>query len=317
MLEVQKEHLYCQINGSVFDRSEEHETTQLEYTDVCSTTMCEYCCTSPIAILIILVIISSIVMIRHIYKADNASHGAGAMFRYIGMCNVSLCIFAPIYSIVEKAHAPNSIQWFASTASVIANFLHLGFNVSLAYERLQVIKHPMEYFSAEVKKKLERKLSLIVITSSLIIGFSCSTLRFIFKNISFKFIPLAASRILAYITLCVLYFKLYVAIKEQNQEVAPQSNETGQPTNNNNNNEMMARRKKQLEHAKRFFIGITSSYFVLNLPTMITFFLVEEWPVCNTIKGILFTTSNAFLLFNMLFDTMWYFYMDRRARRSS
>ena len=102
-------------------------------------------------------------------------------------------------------------------------------------------------------------------------------------------------------------------MKEHNQAVEPQSNETEQPVKKNN--EMIARRKKQLEHAKRFFIGITSSYFVLNLPTMITFFLIEESPVCNTIKGILFTASNVLSLFNMLFDTMWYFYMDRRAKR--
>ena len=236
------------------------------------------------------------------------------MFKYIGMCNVSFGIFAFIYSIVETVSAPLSIQWFTSTATVVSNFLHLGFNVSLAFERLQVIKHPMEYISVGAKNKLEKKLLLIVITSSLIIGFSCSTLRYVFSNVLIQSIPVAASRIIAYITLCVLYVKLYFAMKEHNQAVRPQSNETEQPTNNNNN-EMIARRKKQLEHAKRFFIGITSSYFVLNLPTMIMFFLIEESPVCNTIKGILFTASNALSLFNMLFDTMWYFYMDRRAKR--
>ena len=275
--------------------------------------MVYYYCVVPFAILTLLVIISNLIMIRHIYKANAASQGPGFMFKHIGMCNVSFGVFAFIHSIVQRVSAPLPIRWFTSTATVVSSFLHLGVNVSLAFERLQVIKHPMEYFSAGAKKKLEKKLSLIVFTSSLIIGSSCSTLGYIFKNISFHSIPLAGSRIIAYITLCVLYFKLYFAIKEQNQAVEPQSNETEQPTNNNN--EMITRRKKQLEHAKRFFIGITSSYFALNLPTMIIFFFIEEWLVCNTIKGILFNISNALSLFNMLFDTIWYFYMDRRAKR--
>ena len=272
--------------------------------------MVYYYCVVPFAILILLVIILNLIMIRHIYKANTASHGAGFMFKYIGICNVSFASFASIHSIVERASAPLPIRWFTSTATVVSSFLHLGVNVSLAFERLQVIKHPMEYFSAGAKKKLEKKLLLIVITSSLIIGFSCSTLRYVFKNVLIQSIPMAASRIIAYITLCVLYAKLYFAMKEHNQAVEPQLTETEQPTNKNNN-EMIARRKKQLEHAKRFFIGITSSYFVLNLPTIITFFFIEEWPMCNTKEGIIFTASNVLSLFNMLFDTMWYFYMDR------
>ena len=253
-------------------------------------------------------------MIRHIYKSNNASHGAGFMFKFVGMSNVAFLIFTLIHSIVRTVVVSVPIEWFASTASVVSNFLHLGFNVSLAYERLQVIKHPMEYFSAEVKKRLEKKLLKIVCMSSLIIGLSCSTLRYIFKNIMFQYIPLAASRSITYVTLCVLYTKLYYAMKEQNQAVKPNSNETEQPANSNN--EMTVRRKKQLEHAKRFFTGITCSFFALNLPITMTLFFIEEWPACNTIKGIFFTTSGALSFFNMLFDTIWYFYMDRRARKS-
>ena len=145
---------------------------------------------------------------------------------------------------MEIVPAPLAMQWFASTASATSSFLNLGFNVSLAFERLQAIKHPMEYFSAEVKKKLEKKLSLIVITSSLIIGFSCSTFRYVLKNLLIQSIPLAASRIIAYITLCVLYVKLYFAMKEHNQAVEPQPNEAEQPANNNN--EMIARHKNNL-----------------------------------------------------------------------
>ena len=276
--------------------------------------MDKYYCILPIAILISLVIVANLIMIRHIYKSNNASHGAGFMFKFVGISNVAFAIFTLIHSIVRTVVISVPIEWLASTAAVVSNFLHLGFNVSLAYERLQVIKHPMEYFSAEVKKKLEKKLLLIVCMSSMIIGCSCITLRYIFKNIMFQHIPLAASRIITYVTLCVLYTKLYYAMKEQNQAVAPQPNETEQPANSNN--EMIARRKKQLEHSKRFFLGITSSFFVSNLPFMMTLFFIEEWPACNTIKGIFFAISGALSLFNMLFDTIWYFYMDRRARKS-
>ena len=170
--------------------------------------MVYYYCVVPITILTFLVIISNLIMIKHIYKTNIASHGPSFMFRYMGMCNVSFGIFGFIHSIVQRVSAPLPIRWFTSTATVVSSFLHLGVNVSLAFERLQVIKHPMQYISEGAKKKLEKKLLLIVITSSLIIGFSCSTLRYIFSNVLIQSIPVAASRIIAYITLCVLYVKL-------------------------------------------------------------------------------------------------------------
>ena len=171
----------------------------------------------------------------------------------------------------------------------------------------------MEYHTTKAKKNLERKLSLTVSILSVVIGASSSVLRFLFKNVFIISMPLAALRAVGYVTLCLLYYKLYLAMKVQNRAIAPSSNERGQPQNIHN--EMMTRRKRNLGTRKMFFIGITMSYFILNLPTIVVFFMVADIPHCTTSKGVLSTVSIAFSLCNMIFDAIWYFYMNKHSQR--
>ena len=164
-----------------------------------------------------------------------------------------------------------------------------------------------------VSWELERKLSIIVVIFSTIIGSSSSTLRFTLGNMMFKLIPLATARILYYIALCVIYVKLYFAIKSHNNKIAT-STKQGEPSAVDN--KIIERRQKALNHAKMFFTGITSSFFISNLPTMIIFLTVDQAPICNTVEGILVTISINLSLIGMAFDAAWYFYMKRRSARS-
>ena len=272
-----------------------------------------YYCVSPLLILVLLVIISNLLLIRRIYKTNTSPNGAGLILKLIGLSNIAYATFICIRSAVKTISAPAPVLWFTSTASVVTSYLHLGFNVSLAFERFQVVSHPMEYHTTKAKKILERKLSLMVSILSMITGVSSSVLRFLFKNILIISMPLAALRAVGYITLCLLYYKLYLAMKAQNQAIAPSSNERCQPSNSNN--EVIRRRQRYLGKRKKFFIGITTSFFVLNLPTMVVFFMVTDIPHCTTPKGILSTVSIALSLFNMIFDSVWYFYVDKNSQR--
>ena len=209
---------------------------------------------------------------------------------------------------------PFPFQWVFSIGTLISSFLHLGYNVSLAFLRLRVVNSPLEYRTAEAKKKLEKKVSIIASTSSLIIGFSCSLVRVLLKNVTVLYVILSASRILAYILLCILYLKLYAAMKSQSQAIADRSIEQG--AQSACNDEVITRRNQMLEHSKKFFIGITSSFFVLNLPGIIMPVFTTENQPCNSAKGIIVIIFFCLSLFNMVFDAIWYFYTDRRTRRS-
>ena len=252
-------------------------------------------------------------MVIQIYKNENQSFGAGRMFTLIGVSNVA-CAFIMFIRVFLTANTPFPILCFFTTCTIVS-FLHqLGFNVSLAYERLQVVKNGLAYHTSDAKKKLERKLSICVVISSTIIGVSSSTLRYTMGNMIFQLIPIATTRILGYIALCVFYVNLYFAMKSQNQAIAPTSAEQGQPSIRNN--DVIARRQKRLKHAKMFFIGITSSFFISNLATMIIFLAIDKTTPCHTVEGILSTISASLSLLGMAFDPAWYFYMKRRSGRS-
>ena len=252
-------------------------------------------------------------MVIHIFKTSNNSFGSGFMFKRIGISNAALSVSLCIASLSRVVDIPMPLVWFFSISTLISSFLQLGFNVSLAFERLQVIRNQMEYHSAEAKRKLQKKTSIVVLVASFIIGFACSLTRFVFNNIYLFFVPLSVSRVAGYIALCVIYIRLYFSLKYQNQAIASKSIEQGVPSTLSS--KLAARREKQLEHSRKFFIGITSSFFVLNLPTMLMTFMSIAFPPCHTLQGIYVTISICLSLFNMVFDVLLYTYMHRRSRR--
>ena len=270
-------------------------------------------CSLSIAAISILTAAPNIYMVTQIYKNEDQSIGAGRMFTLIGVSNVACALVMCIQAFMT-VNTPFPVICFVSTCTIVS-FLHqLGFNVSMAYERLQVVKNGLAYHTSDAKKQLERKLSIRVFVLSMLIGILSSTLRFTLGNVIFLAIPLATTRILGYIALCIIYVKLYFAIKAQNRTIAPTTVEQGPPSIRNN--DVIARRQKRLKHTKMFFIGITSSFFISNLTTMITFLAIDKTPVCNSVEGIVSTISVSLLLFGMAFDPMWYFYMKRRSTRS-
>ena len=270
-------------------------------------------CYFLLASLAIIAVSTNAAMVIHICKCGSSTNRANYMFKLIAVSNATYSICLCIQAALTKADVPLALVCFISTLTITSFHLQFGFNVSLALERYLFIANAVKYHSEEAKKRLEKRLSIVVFTLSFIIGINFSMLRFLLKNILFLTIPMAVSRIIGNISLCILYFKLYVAMKSQNQSIVGISPEQGAPPISNN--EMMARRMKHVEHSKRFFIGITSTFFVLNLPMMILFFITSDSLPCNTMRGILALLCVCLSLFNMVFDSIWYFYMNRRSKR--
>ena len=259
-----------------------------------------------------LVLLSNIYMVVHISRPKNPSFGAGLLFRLIGLSN-SACGIVLIINIYIKMNKLIVVFSYTQTVLVVSFLFQLGFNVSLAFERLQVVKNGIEYHTSAAKRRLEKKLALCVVSLSLLIGILCFSLRVIFNNLKFLLIPFAFSRILGYSILCMLYVKLFFAMRSQNQAIAPTNPQHGEPSITNN--EMIKRRRKRLQHSKMFFIGITSSFIVCYLPIMLVTIILGDLPDCNSVNGILVTTAVCFSLAGMVFDSIWYFYMNRRSRR--
>ena len=271
-----------------------------------------YSCFIAVSFFSILATISNIYMVKHIFSSNIQSFGAGFTFKFIGIANAVCAISISIHKLEDvKELLPVFVT--ASIAVVLSHNCQLGFNISLAYERLRIIKHANKYHTKESKKRLEKKLMLCVTSLSVLLAVLSSTLRFIWDKAMYLLIPLAVSRILGYIILCILYIKVYYAMKSQDLTIAPDSARQGEPSTSSN--EMNIKRRERLQHSKMFFIGITTSFLICNLPNMIVLFFVDNLPLCNTLKGALVTASICLSSCGMVFDALWYFYMDRRSKR--
>ena len=270
----------------------------------------EFYCMSPLMVLSGLAILLNLVMTVHLYQAENPCVGVGLLFKLIGICNVACGVFISFRVVLKAVSTPLPLKWFVSAALMTSLCLQLCINVSLAFARLQVVKDPMTYRTREAKKSLEKKLSIAASLLSLIIGTSCSAMRFYFKKPAFNVIPLAVLRIIAYLSLCILYCKLYFSMKRQAQAIEPNINEPGQRSSN----EVVKRRRKQLKHKRKFFIGITSSFFVLNLPSIIVYFTTDELPPCTSVQRMIYIVPIGLSFFNMIFDVLWYVYMYKRSK---
>ena len=273
----------------------------------------EVYCAIPLSVLTIVATIANLSMVIHSLKSNSSSFMVSLVFKLIGMSNVacSVCFFILwiAYLLNSKLH----VLWVISVALTISMLLQLGFNLSLAFLRYQVVINPLDYFTSESKLLLEKKLCIAVFAGTLLLCFVCTMVRFLFSNVRFFTILIAISRIIGFILLCIFYVKLYFAMRSQNQAIAANIAEQGQSTTSNK--ELITRRKKQLRHTKRFFIGIITSFFVLNLPSMVMFFIVNRSPKCKTLQGWFTIISTGLSCVNMVFDAIWYFYMERRSRR--
>ena len=249
----------------------------------------------------------------HITKANNPTLGAGFVFRRIGASNGAFSLLISVLSLTGIVKIPTALLGILSGLMNILFLLQLGFNVSLAFMRLKVVGNPLEYHTSEAKRNLEKKISIVVLTSSFILGFSCSLLRFLFQENLITYMLRSVSRVLACVLLCVFYVKLYFVMKSQSGNIAPATAEQGEPSCSNE--EIAVKRKKQLAHSSKFFIGITTSFFVLNLPGMMSFYIMEELQASDSLRSNFFVLSLCLSLLNMVFDAFWYFYMERRSRR--
>ena len=203
-------------------------------------------CTIPLIVLTIVATATNVSMVIHIFKTSTSLFGPGFMFKLIGISNAACGTFFIIQGMANNLRMASSVALILSTAITITCFLQLGFNVSLAFERYQISVHTMEYFASDAKRKLEIKLSIAVLAFSLLLGILCAALSVLFHRLWYMSIPIAISRIIGYVLLCILYVKLYVSIRSQNLAVTACSAEEALPPIANE--EVTTRRRKQLQH---------------------------------------------------------------------
>ena len=140
-------------------------------------------CATPMAILNTVATVANLSMVIHIFKANNSPFAASLIFQLIGLSNAACGIMLSLRWMMEAIGIRSSpLLSILSGALVISLFLQLGFNVSLAFLRYQVVINALGYFTSESKRRLERRLSLAVFASLLIVGVICAVMRLLFNN---------------------------------------------------------------------------------------------------------------------------------------
>ena len=270
-------------------------------------------CVIPLSFLAILATVANLSMVIHILKGNSSSFVASLVFKLIGLSNTICGVSFFIQWMAYSVNSNNHVLWVLSVVLMIAFSLQSGFNVSLAFLRYKLVINAFDYYTSQSKRRLERKLTIAVFSSTLLLCFVCATLKFLFNNVRFMLFPVAISRVIACILLCIFYAKLYFAMKSHDRAVVASTTVRGQQTTSSK--EVITRRKKKLHHTKRFFIGVITSFFVLNLPSTAVFFIVNQSPNCKTWQGLFSIISIGLSCVNMVFDSIWYFYMEKRSRR--
>ena len=181
-----------------------------------------------------------------------------------------------------------------------------GFNVAIAYSRKCVVTNPFKYSNATTRKILGRKAALAVVVTT--IGFTSliSLLSAVTKVASIANWAVTAVQIATYVALLFLYWKLFVQYKKRNEEILPALGRSE-----------VEERKRQERHMKRLFIGVTTSFIVLNMPkTIVTKFASpDEASLCNSAEGALTIFAATFAMLNSVFDPFWFFYLLWRRNR--
>lgn len=272
--------------------------------------MAEIYCFIPFLLVSLIAASANFSMVVHIFKVNNPRLGAGLTFTLLGIANTISSVLVVVQSAIRNLVIPNFVAWFVSTSLLVACLLQVGFNVALACVRLVVVYYPLQYFTTDARKALERKAWLVVVSLSLIVGISCNIIRYNFGSYRILGVTLSVSRLLGHIVLCILYYKLLQKMREDMTAVTAMQEEGAQSAKNE---EIVVNRRKRMEISKRFFIGITASYFLLNLPSVVSFFIISERPKCSSTDGIIIAASQLLSSMNSVFDTIWYYCMYRRS----
>ena len=236
--------------------------------------------------LAVIEVASTIAMVVHIWRKRKTSKKTDSLFAALGLSNFSLSAFTIFRSFMLSLTTLNDTRTSLLDAvlfglhATLSN-INLSLNVAIAYSRFCAVAEPMKYSEKKERSKLQRRLIAIIVVGSLALGIATGVaLGFVRIRLVRNWIE-AVSRFITYVLLCILYVKIFRAIKVHNQSVINAVSTGGQMENNS----IYERHQNHEKYLMKLFLGITISFLVFNLPIMIIGPLISVVTGCESIEG--------------------------------
>ena len=273
-------------------------------------------CAIPIATIEILIVIANSAVSIYIFinrKKNGRQFFLYGCFFVFNLLSRSLLLLPKFSKMVGKT-TNQRITIFHALELCIVISSTCAFNLAIAYYRLCMVTQPFKYFDPLSTRKLSRKLLLAVIIVCL--AFTI----IIVVPLAMKMIPsvvewaITLAILSTYVSLCVIYFKLVKEYKDRNNNMNHVFEAGG-------NREIIRDRKHRERYLTSIFIGMTTSFIILNLPYMVSLltFRGRPTPSCDSIKGKVSIFAISCIRINTLFDPIWFiisFWCKQRRQAS-
>ena len=273
-------------------------------------------CKLPTAIVSSLAVISNIAMIIAIHHTKKLKGPMQRLVTNLGCidCLLSLTIswrsFANLRSIRHTEWTSTSRAIMLSIG-IAMSLVQTFSQVTIALERLFAVTNPLSY--RLVHSKRSRFLVFIAVwLGSAVFATILGSTSIIFDRPEVVSIGTLILFSLNTITLAIVYVLIFIYLRKSRNQVVL-STSAGKAACHGSLNY-----KNQQKRLHVLASGITITFFLCTCPFMVfvSFYSVEmQSQPCATRKGIFYTTSLCFLCINMLFDPLWYFYVNYRMTR--
>ena len=222
----------------------------------------------------------------------------------IAKSNILLSIYFTCRTFLKLSNTEGEVETAHSIAysfSLGLSCLHLFMNLALAFDRYYITLSPLKYSSEQEKARLQMRILLITVSSSLAVGLVNGIIISITHSMLIFNWTTAISRFLTHILLFMMYMKIFRKVRDHN---------TVRRETEMLNEAESKRKKAQEEYMKKVFIGITVSFFIFNFPLMIAAPFHNIAIDCGTTKGGLMITAVTMSALNLIFDPLWYFLLQ-------
>ena len=270
-------------------------------------------CRIPVLIGSFLAIVSNVIMVRSIHA--NKKHHKSFYFIIVclGLSNIVLSILLIIRGIYENYFEDTNVALEVTTLSAATSsyFMQLGANHSLALDRYIAISQPLRYrlssWLRSTKKFLACELIIIAVCSIIMVCICIIQ----YQKQSYLYHALGLIRLVGCLSIIVIYYKIVRSFKASRLRVANQSSITEVRASTVPQNV----RDKQETHLIIMSIGVTGSFIMFTLPIILYNSFLKFGKDCNTVEGKALVASVTIMDLNLIFDPVWYFYMESRKRQ--
>ena len=271
-------------------------------------------CKFHITCISIISIVANIAMITHKMTRGKITNNNQLLFTGIGISNVLLSVYFLSRSFVNLSDSKTKVtvrpvHSVAYSFSLGLSCLHLFMNLAMQFNRYYVTLRPLKYSNKQEKVQLQRRLLLIVFLSSLAISLINGYILTITHSYRFFNWAMTASRFFTHIFLCVMFVKIFKKVKAQSKSCREEEADKEFVKAGSDSSSRIKDRDKYL---RRLFTGISISFFIFNLPIMIAAPFHDTTTNCGTLKGRLMIVVVTISTLGLVFDPLWYFYLQWR-----